>query len=79
MLGGGCGQGMYRTANQQSAKWYGSDTEEQNKTESSITDQHLEGSKFMMNVAFQPGRWWTIYYLTNASGNIKGKIKLVNE
>lgn len=71
--GGAYGQRIYCMAKQQSAKWYGSDTEEQNKTENLITDQCLEGIKFVMSVAFQTGRWWRIYCLTNASGNVKGK------
>lgn len=79
MLGGGLWSGNVSYCKSTVSKVVWLRHEEQNKTESSITDQRLEGSKFMMNVAFQPGRWWTIYYLTNASGNIKGKIKLVNE
>lgn len=79
--GAACGRGIYCTAKQQSAKCHGSDTGEQNKTEISITDDCLEGrgSNFVINVAFQPGRQRRLHYLTNASGNIKGKIKLVNE
>lgn len=77
------GQGIYCTAKQQSANQDGpgirTDTEEQNKMGSSITDQCLEGIEFVMNVAFQTGRQGRIYCLTSVSGTIKGKIKLFNE
>lgn len=70
---------VLQSNNQQGAVALAPEQTPRNRTEwkSSNTDQCLEGMEFVMNTAFQTRGRWRIDCLTNGSGIIKGKIKLM--